>query len=126
MTNDTSRAPAYDLNGEHPADRVYRQQAISSDVYLKGETAPTKNQVAAVLHALADHTHNQHMLGADVEALGADRADLGEGWAQTTGLGRYFHALGSWLETYPEVGGPADWTALEDPITALKRAHPTI
>lgn len=102
MTTPSKSNPAYDLNGKHPADRVYTHQAISSRVYLKGELPPTKNQVAAVLHALADHTHNSHMLSEDVTALGTDRDHLGDRWAQTSGLGRYFHGLGTWLETYPK------------------------
>jgi hypothetical protein len=104
--------PAYNLNGKHPADRVYAHQAISSDVYLHGEPAPSRNQVAAVLHALADHTHNMHMLGDDVRDLGKERDNFGALWAQTTGLGRYFHGLGNHLEEFPESLAPTVSPAL--------------
>lgn len=103
MPSYTPEDPAFSLIGEHPAERVFNAQARSSDVYLHGETPPSRNQTAAVLHALADHTHQVHMLGPAVRALGADRADMGEAWVATTGLGRYFHALGDWLEDF----GPA-------------------
>ena len=89
----------YKLHGEHAAFRVFAHQAITSEVYLRGDPAPTRNQVAAVLHALADRSHNQHMLGEEVAALGSDEASFGPGWAQATGLGRYFHALGDQLNT---------------------------
>lgn len=90
----------YDVVGQHAADRLMSAQAISSDVNLHGDPPPTRNQVAAVLHALADFTHNQHMLSDEVAHLGADHLNpYGEAWAQATGLGRYFHGLGDWLET---------------------------
>ncbi|KQO98393.1 hypothetical protein [Leifsonia sp. Leaf264] len=88
------------LAGQHPADRLLEAQKLSSPVYLHGDPAPTRNQVAAVLHALADHTHNEHMLGDAVAELGADRANLGPAWAQVTGLGRYFQRLGDYVEWY--------------------------
>lgn len=92
---------AYVLCGEHPADRVYRAQATSSDVYLHGDPPPTRNQVAAVLHALADFTHNEHMLSDAVKELGKDRENYGSRWEHASGLGRYFHHLGDALETFP-------------------------
>lgn len=97
-----STADAYTIAGTHPADRVMAAQSLRSDVYLHGDPPPTRNQVAAVLHALADHTHNVHMLSDAVAALGADRDHLGPGWAHASGLGRYFHALGDHLETCPD------------------------
>jgi len=52
--------------------------------------------VAAVLHALADHTHNAHMVKVivDQEVL------AGEGTFEprVTSLGRYFHALADSIE----------------------------
>lgn len=93
--------PAYNVAGQHAADRVMRQQAITSPVYLHGEQPPTANQVAAVLHALADFTHNEHMLSDEVADLGRDRLEHGTKWAQATALGRYFHALGDWLAEFP-------------------------
>lgn len=93
-------APAFHLCGAHPADRVMSHQALTSEVYLHGDPPPSRNQVAAVLRALADHTHNAHMLSDAVRELGADRAHLGPGWAQTSGLGRYFHGLADHLETW--------------------------
>lgn len=99
MTTNT----AFNVAGTHPAERIFNAQARSSDVYLHGEEPPTANQVAAVLHALADFTLNQHMLSEDVASLGADRKeDFGDSWARATGLGRWFHALGDHLETFPE------------------------
>jgi hypothetical protein len=89
--------PAYDLCGQHPADRVYATQAISSSLYLQGDLPPTRNQVAAVLHALADFTHTRHMLSADVASLGRDREVLGDSWAHASGLAQYFHGLGDHL-----------------------------
>lgn len=81
------------------ADRVYRSQKLGSDVYLHGDPQPTPNQVAAVMHALADHTLNTHMVVA-AERLGEDRAHLGTEWVLATGLGRYFQGLGDALETF--------------------------
>jgi len=57
--------------------------------------------VAAVLHALADHTHNAHMLR--LLAVEGDR--LGE--PQVTILGRYFHSLGDVIEYGYDLGTPA-------------------
>lgn len=100
-------ANVFDLNGEHPADRVARAQAITAEHVLDGDPPPTRRQIAAVMHALADHTHNMHMVGGAVTALGTDRADFGEAWVRATGLGRYFHALGDRLEeTAPQTVAP--------------------
>lgn len=99
MTETPRRHPAYDLCGQHPAIRLMLSQKISSDVYLQGDPPPTPHQVAAVLHALADHTHNRHMLSEAVASLGEDRDQFGDKWwAQTSGLGRYFHGLGDYLD----------------------------
>ena len=91
---------AFTLNGQHPADRVASDPAISSDIYLHGDPAPTRNQIAAVMHALADLTHQNHMLSRAVTRLGVDRSDAPRSAGdQAAGLGRYFHALGDHLET---------------------------
>ena len=52
--------------------------------------------VAAVLHALADHTHNAHMVNVivDQEVLAGD----GTFDPRATSLGRYFHALADAIE----------------------------
>lgn len=73
------------------ADRVLLTQPIrhgeqNSDGHA---TAIPETHVAAVLHALADYTHNAHML------------DLATGAALPSGvdaLGRYFHALADSIE----------------------------
>ena len=89
---------AFTLNGQHPADRVANDQAIRSDVHLRGDPAPTRNQIAAVMHALVDLTHQKHMLGVAVASLGVDRSNAPRrAGDQATGLGRYFHALGDHL-----------------------------
>jgi hypothetical protein len=93
-----TRHPAYELNGRHPAIRLLMSQQISSDVYLQGEPPPTPRQIAAVLHALADHTHNRHMLSDAVASLGEERNPFGDKSAHITGLGRYFHGLGDYLD----------------------------
>ena len=94
----TTDDQVYWINGEHAADRLLGAQAISSDLFLRGDPPPTPRQVSAVLHALADHTHNARMLGESVKELGRDRQELGDLWMRTTGLGRYFHGLGDWLD----------------------------
>jgi hypothetical protein len=64
-----------------------------------GDPKPTRNQVAAVLHALADHTGIVNML-MEASLLGDARArELGEHWRLPSGLGRYFQDLGDALET---------------------------
>lgn len=80
------------------ADRLLTNQKIEpGSPYLMGDAAPTPNQIAAVLHALADHTLNQSMYDAAPE-LGIDRDSLGERWQFVTGLGRYFQRLGDAIE----------------------------
>lgn len=101
----------YRLNGEHIADRLMRQQALQpGSLPLKDEPAPTKRQVAAVMHALADFTLQHHMLGEEVLALGDDRRkaswdgpavpnrDDRREWARAVGIGRLFHGIGDELE----------------------------
>lgn len=83
---------------EHAADRLMQSQKLwRGSPYLGDSEPPTRQQVAAVLHALADHTLIENMLVRAPE-LGVDRAHLGDMWATTTGLGRYFQRMGDWLE----------------------------
>lgn len=80
------------------ADRLVAGQKLrTGSPYLHGEEGPTRNQIAAVLHALADHTAIVHMLEV-APALGADREQLGEGWVLAMGVGRYLQALGNAVE----------------------------
>jgi hypothetical protein len=97
MTNDIK--PEFDAGGQHIADRILSNQKVQEgSVYLRGEAAPTPQQVAAVLHALADHSLIMHMLSDDVKHLGADNAELGGKWEQATGIGRWFQGLGDALD----------------------------
>lgn len=82
------------------AKRVMDGQKLGLDIYLHGDPKPTPNQVAAVLHTLADHTHIVNMLEC-AEVLGEDRSELGIRWVRATGLGRYFQGIGDALETFP-------------------------
>lgn len=101
----------YIISGEHIADRLMRQQTLQEgSLPLHGDPPPTKRQVAAVLHALADPTLDQHMLGPAVLALGDDRRKaIWEGpsapnrqerraWALGIGIERMFHGVGDELE----------------------------
>lgn len=97
MTNDIK--PEYEAGGQHIADRLLSNQKLQEgSVYLRGEAAPTPQQVSAVLHALADHGLINKMLSDDVKHLGADRAHLGEGWEQSMGIGRWFQGIGDALD----------------------------
>src|SRR4051812_13493228 len=82
------------------ADRLYDAQKPGIDVYLHGDPKPTRNQVAAVLHALADHTLLEHAVGL-AAYLGQDRADYGRTFSQATGLGRWLQSMGDALEVLP-------------------------
>lgn len=85
------RRAALQLASSNGGDRVEQQVRYSSGrAVLNGEPSPTLRQIACVLHALADETHNRHMLDSAVRALGDG--------SQVAGLGRYFHALGDELE----------------------------
>lgn len=74
------------------ADRLLNARPVSRGVHQPDgtHTAIPAEFVAAVLHALADHTHNSHMLAIAKERLLA-RAD--DTWPSIDSLGRYFHAL---------------------------------
>lgn len=86
------------MSAEKWADRLMRQQKMTSDLYLRGEQPPTPRQVSAVLHALADHTFLMHLTGPEVAEMGSDRADLGTTWAQATGAGRLLQRMGDALD----------------------------
>lgn len=77
----------YFLNGEHPADRVLQQ--------VPG--VPTQH-VAKVFHALADLTHQKHMLSPAILALGSPDALSEANVSRPHALGRYFHGLGDELD----------------------------
>lgn len=55
-----------------------------------GVAKPNKQQVAMVLHALADHTA--------IEAMLVHRPDPSSPWPQATSVGRWFHDVGDALE----------------------------
>ncbi|MGW8431539.1 hypothetical protein ACWGJ9_10650 [Curtobacterium citreum] len=82
------------IAGEHAGDRLMRQQALTSAVHLGNEQPPTRRQVAAVLHALSDHTQLSRLLSDDVEALAADRPGAGQ---QADGVGRYLQGIADHL-----------------------------
>ena len=97
MTNDIK--PEFDAGGQHIADRILGNQKIQEgSICLRGQAATTPQQVSAVLHALADHGLINKMLSDDVKHLGADHADLGEGWEQSTGVGRWLQGIGDALD----------------------------
>ncbi len=55
--------------------------------------------VAAVLHALADFTHNEHMVNTIIDQQALARDDQGQGFSpRITSLGRYFHRLADAIE----------------------------
>jgi hypothetical protein len=67
--------------------------ASYSPLILQGEPAPSERQVAAVLRALADHTHNMLMTSPDFIAHGEDGGIASPQWRHAMALGRYFHYL---------------------------------
>lgn len=86
------------LNGEHPAELLMKSDEIKDEAYLKGDAAPTKNQVSAVLHALADFSQTQHIVGEEVTALNyAYIQNFGEDLGKAEGLASYFRGLCSYL-----------------------------
>lgn len=99
MTHEVAKAML--VGKEHAADRLMQSQKLwRGGPYLGDEEPPSRRQVAAVLHALADHTLIENMLHRAPE-FGAHRAHLGGSWATTSGLGRYFQNMGDWLEYGP-------------------------
>lgn len=76
--------------GEPAADRLLRSLDYRRH---PGAEALTREQVAIVLHALADHT----ALTAALEY----RRDPSNPWPEATSLGRWFHEMGDQLEQRP-------------------------
>ena len=75
------------VGGESAADRLMR----SLDYRLHPQARPlTRDEVAVVLHALADHT-------AITAALDW-RVDPGSPWPQALSVGRWMHDVGDQLE----------------------------
>lgn len=113
----------FTLNGEHPADRVLRQ--------VPGVPA---EHVAQVFHALADLTHQRHMLGPAITSLGSpDGVELGGEFAHS--LGRYFHGLGEELDGRPRqlerrfrilITGSRDWASRELIAAAIAKANASL
>ena len=80
-------APGPTVADEPAADRLMR----SLDYRLSSVIEPlTPEQVAVVLHALADHTALQAAL--------AYRRDIASPWPEATSLGRWLHEVGDQLE----------------------------
>lgn len=82
------------------AYRLYDAQKLGLETYLHGDPKPTRNQVAAVLHALADHTLLEHAVSVAPFA-GSDRREYGFTFQYATGLGRWLQQMGNALETLP-------------------------
>lgn len=81
----------------HYTDRVLAAQPVSRGVEQPNgtHTAIPPQHVAGVLHALADLTHNTHMLRVAEERLLTRPDDILPG---AESLGRYFHALADSIE----------------------------
>ncbi|WP_449409251.1 hypothetical protein [Microbacterium maritypicum] len=79
------------------ADRVLRAQPIAAGIKVNDTTyaALPAEHVASVLHALADHTHNNHMLHIARDRVLSRHGDFAP---ETDSLGRYFHALADSIE----------------------------
>lgn len=87
------------IGKEHAADRLMASQKLQpGSPYLFGQGPPTAGQVAAVLHALADHGLQAHMNSEEVLTMGEDRRWLGGTWRQDSAHGRFFQRMGDWLE----------------------------
>lgn len=87
---------------EEWAERLYGSQKLDEGgPYLRDEPKPTRQQVSAVLHALADHTAITNML-AVAEDMGGSST-----WPEATGIGRYYQRLGDALEA-PVVGSQSE------------------
>ena len=77
--------------GEPASIRLMR----SIDTRRFNEPCPTPNQVAMVLHALADHTAQMEML--------KHRPDPTSPWQEATSVGRWLHDVGDDLENLENV-----------------------
>jgi hypothetical protein len=91
-----TRDEALTVAGRRATDRLL-QQVHNQVPPRDGSGFPTPDQVAVVLHALADYTHIQHMLGETVRVLGE-----GGAWPNTEDrahiIGRYFQAVASEIQ----------------------------
>jgi len=96
---------AFELHGEHFADRLVKHQSLRGDVILKGDPPPTPNQIAAVLDALSNQGFTMRLVSEDVAAMGRDRRNADDAAARSTGLGRFLKDCGRWIETYPSATG---------------------
>jgi hypothetical protein len=77
--------------GEPAAERLTKYIAIQKGYNrVEGVDLPTDNQVALVLHALADHTAIMEML--------KHRPDPSSPWQEATSVGRWFHDVADELE----------------------------
>jgi sugar/nucleoside kinase (ribokinase family) len=124
MTDTYELPDAFDMGGGvHVADRLMGAQKLSSDVYLRGEKPPTARQVSAVLHALSEFSITMLMTGPEVRAIGNDTADHGEHWAQATGIGRWLHRAGDWLDRDPALEKPI---AVPEAATEMKQLRVTV
>lgn len=100
------------MSSFNPAQRVLDNLAAAGDTHLKGDPPLTPRQVSAVMHALADLTHQHHMLSDEVLHLASgEDLQVGVEWARANALGRYFHHLGDTLGDAQAdasiAGGPA-------------------
>lgn len=108
------------LIGDHPADRV---RAQVPDVPVE--------HIAKVLHALADLTHQKHVLSAAVHSLSPQSEVDDEKLAHAHALGRCFHGLGEELDQRKGklerrfrilVTGSRDWESRELIAAAITKA----
>lgn len=85
------------IGGDDPVERLMRQVFNSSWSGNPPERPPSPQQVAYVLHALADHTS----LTAAITYTGSDN--------YAANVGRWLHAYGDTIEfAIPPAGGPAE------------------
>lgn len=110
--SDTANVPTF-------AQRVLRQQHIEHgplrDRVAVGARPISPEVVGAVLHALADFTHNKHMVDVivDGEALAAGFSFE----PRVTSLGRYFHRL---ADTVEDMVSTEELVEREDAFMAAK------
>lgn len=70
--------------------------------YLAAQPPPTRQQVSAVLHALADHSLLTLLNSPQTLVLGQDRAHLGEYFARASAHGRFLQLMGDRVEALAE------------------------
>ncbi len=76
------------IGGDDPADRLIA--AVRREAWRGGQP-PSPDQIAMVLHALADHT-------SLMQALDWSREPGGD-WPAATSVGRWLHAYGDYIES---------------------------